>query len=347
MDGRDLGAQLCRLRRSKLGFGDRLHLAPLAKQVDKQLLAGGLHAVLPERELRRRLALAQQADAIAQALGKLARIEKARLRGLQIAADRAALARQIGHQRKHAFLFGDRGLRNIQLDCPALEQKGDEGELALHQLLRIRHGHQYRARVGNAGRGVVDVAVQVVLYRLLGDAKPLGVRVRLVQPAPLMWRQFAVGAMVVEHLESRVGGQALRDQRRLRTHGRIAVQCGLQAAQVAQAHLLPKLDGVLEYRRLCLRHRQRAIHEPLCLLDLDEVDRLAHRFHRAQPVGRGGREGVELLELVEQILLRSADVGERQLLQPRLARGGIDELRCGGRRKLGQVHGLSTPNTSR
>src|SRR5258708_3199642 len=56
-----------------------LRLAPLPIEIDEQLLAGRLHPVFAERELRRRLALAQQRHTVAQALGELAGIEGARL----------------------------------------------------------------------------------------------------------------------------------------------------------------------------------------------------------------------------------------------------------------------------
>src|SRR5256884_7238474 len=55
----------------------RLRLAPLAEQEHQQLLARGLHAVLAQRQLRRRLALAQQVDAVFQALRQLAGVEVA------------------------------------------------------------------------------------------------------------------------------------------------------------------------------------------------------------------------------------------------------------------------------
>src|SRR5205807_1975346 len=55
----------------------RLRLAPLAEQEHQQLLARGLHAVLAERELRRRLAFAQKAHAVLKALRKLACIKVA------------------------------------------------------------------------------------------------------------------------------------------------------------------------------------------------------------------------------------------------------------------------------
>src|SRR5690606_41414927 len=74
VDGRELAAGL------RLGDGPpphhgpgRLGLAPLPVEKDEELLAGGLHAVLAERELGGRLALAQQPHAVAQALRKLLR----------------------------------------------------------------------------------------------------------------------------------------------------------------------------------------------------------------------------------------------------------------------------------
>src|SRR5581483_3426248 len=72
----------------------RLGLAPLAVEIDQQLLARGLHAILAEREARRRLALAQQRDAVAQALRELARVQVARL--LRRAGRTAALRQAIG-----------------------------------------------------------------------------------------------------------------------------------------------------------------------------------------------------------------------------------------------------------
>src|SRR5882762_2723420 len=80
MDAGELAAGFRRrARRAPIDGARGLGLAPLAIEVDEQLLAGRLHAVLAERELRRRLALAQQRDAIAQALRELAPVEVARL----------------------------------------------------------------------------------------------------------------------------------------------------------------------------------------------------------------------------------------------------------------------------
>src|SRR5258706_6152493 len=59
VDARELAAGLRRrARRAALHHARRLRLAPLAIKVDQQLLARGLHAILAERELGRRLALA-------------------------------------------------------------------------------------------------------------------------------------------------------------------------------------------------------------------------------------------------------------------------------------------------
>jgi hypothetical protein len=91
----------------------------------------------------------------------------------------------------------------------------------------------------------VDVAVQVVLDRFLRHAELLGDRVHLVQRPPVLRRHLAVSAVVVEHLQAGVGGEALRHQRRLGAHRGVA-SGSLQAAQVAKAHLLPELDRVLE-----------------------------------------------------------------------------------------------------
>src|SRR6185503_13118911 len=55
-------------------------LAPLPEQEHQGLLAGGLDAVLAERNLGRRLPLAQQGNAVAQALCELPGVEVARLR---------------------------------------------------------------------------------------------------------------------------------------------------------------------------------------------------------------------------------------------------------------------------
>src|SRR5207245_1454440 len=77
----------------------RLRLAPLSEQEYQQLLARGLHAVLAQRQLRRRLALAQQVDAVFQALRQLAGVEVAdagtRLRRRTGYSLRAALAGQV------------------------------------------------------------------------------------------------------------------------------------------------------------------------------------------------------------------------------------------------------------
>ena len=184
----------------------------------------------------------------------------------------------------------------------------------------------------------MHVPVEEILHRLFGYAQALGQRVRLVQGAPIARRHFAIGAMAMEHLEPRVRRQPLRNEAGLGAHRRVAALSELQAALVAQAHLLPELDRIRKRGRLGPRHRQRAVDEALRLLDLHEVHRLAQRLHHAQPVRRGRRKAIQYLELREQLSLRGADVRERQALQPGLARGVVGELRCRGRRELGKLH---------
>src|SRR5436309_6783297 len=122
------------------------------------MLAGGLHAILAERELRRRLALAQQRDAVAQALGELAGVEIARLHCLALATLGTGIACQVRDERRHALAFVD-GLRfHLELRAPALEKISDESELALRELVRIAKAHQHGAGVGDARRGVLDIA---------------------------------------------------------------------------------------------------------------------------------------------------------------------------------------------
>src|SRR2546430_1315072 len=206
VDASELAAGLRgRAGRAPVDGARRLGLAPLAIEVDQQVLAGGLHAVLAQRKLRRRLALAQQRDAIAQALRELAGIEIARFLGTRFAPLGAAVARQIGDQRRHAFAFVHRLRLDLELRAPALEQKGDEGELALGELVRVTETHQHAARIGDARRGVLDIAVQKVLYRVLRDVELLRGGVSLVQRAPVVAQRLAVGAVVVEHAQADVG----------------------------------------------------------------------------------------------------------------------------------------------
>src|SRR5581483_2360276 len=143
----------------------RLGLAPLAVEIDQQLLARGLHAILAEREARRRLALAQQRDAVAQALRELARVQVARLlrRAGRTAALRQAIGGEIDDERRDVLALGDRLRRDLELRGPALEQEGDERELALRELVRIGEAHQQSARVRHARRSVLHIAVQEVL----------------------------------------------------------------------------------------------------------------------------------------------------------------------------------------
>ena len=192
-------------------------LAPLAIEEHQQMLAGGLDAVLAQRELRGRFALSQQADAVAQALGEALDVQVSRLGGLRAVALRTEVAFQIDDQRRDVLALG-RLLRHVHLLGPALEQEGDEGELPLAELVRIRHAEQQRAQVRDARRRVVDVAVQVILDRILGDAQRLRPGVALVQFAPDARRHLPVGAVVVEHLESRVGERPLADETALRAH---------------------------------------------------------------------------------------------------------------------------------
>src|SRR5207302_5643486 len=74
----------------------------------------------------------------------------------------------------------DRLAQHFQLRRPTLKEKGDEGELALSELVRIGHVHQHRACVGDARRSLVHVAVEEILDRLFRHFHLLGFGVRLV-----------------------------------------------------------------------------------------------------------------------------------------------------------------------
>src|SRR3954468_16123611 len=104
-----------------------LGLAPLPKEKNQHLLAGGLYAVFPERKLRRRFAFAQQSDAVAQALGELARIEIAHHTGLLrrwvVQPFRHALAGEIDDERCDALVFRNRLPAQLELGSPPLEEK--------------------------------------------------------------------------------------------------------------------------------------------------------------------------------------------------------------------------------
>ena len=143
--------------------------------------------------------------------------------------------------------------------------------------------------------------------------------------------------MVVEHLQAGVGQHALADRAGLRTHAGFVGEHGLQAAQVALVHLLPQRERVVEHGALHLRHRQRAVGEAARLLDLDEADRLAHRFQRAQPAGALGGGAVDFLQLRQQLVLRRGHIRERHILQPDLGARRVGELGRRVGRWLGQV----------
>ena len=119
-----------RLLRDGLALGARrARLAPLAIQKNQQLLARGLHAILPQRELGRRFAFAQQSNAVFKTLGQAAHIEIARIGDCTVARARKPLGRRVpgdvDHQGQHAFV--GHGLRgDVDLFGPALEQETDE-----------------------------------------------------------------------------------------------------------------------------------------------------------------------------------------------------------------------------
>ena len=150
---------------------------------------------------------------------------------------------------------------------------------------------------------------------------------------------------MMEHLEAAIGEQPLADQRGLRAHRLVAVQRSLQAARVPQAHLLPQRVGLLERRSFGFSHRQRAVGEALRLLDLHKGHRLAQRLHHCKAVRRARRQAVELLDLIVDLPLRRGDVGKRHVLQPGLARLGVDEFRgrLGGKLRKGHSSTLSIP----
>ena len=165
---------------------------------------------------------------------------------------------------------------------------------------------------------------------------------------PVARRNLPIRAVVMEHAHADVGEQALADQRRLRSHAGIAIERGVQAALVARAHLVPQPDRRSERPALGLAHRQRAVREAPCLLDLHEAHRLAQGFHHGEALRRGGGKAVEFRELRRELALRGADVGERHVLEPALAAFGVGEFRRGAFRELGKLHGAASyPNTSR
>src|SRR5690606_42054257 len=77
--------------------GGRPRLAPLPEEKYQELLAGGLHAVFAERELRRRFSLAQQADAVSKAARELAHVEITALRGVLDDEDRKSTRLNSSH----------------------------------------------------------------------------------------------------------------------------------------------------------------------------------------------------------------------------------------------------------
>ena len=290
-------------------------LAPLAIEKHQQMLAGGLDAVFAQREFRRRLALSQQADAVAQALGEALDVQVSRLGGVRAVALRTEVAFQVDHERRDVLALG-RLLRHIHLLGPALEEKGDEGELPLAELVRVSHAEQQRAQIGDARRRVVDVAVEVVLDRVIGNAQFLRHGVALMQLAPDARRDLPVGAVAVKHLEPRIRERPLADEPALFTYSGLPRNDRFHAAQVAQVHLLPQRERVVEHRVLAFGHRQRAIGEAPRLLDFHELHRLAQRLQRRQAVGCAGAIAVEFLDLLQQLLLGGGHVRERHVLEP-------------------------------
>ena len=294
------------------------------------MLAGGLHAILAQRELGRRLALSQQADAVAQALGEALDVEIPRLGGLRALALGAQIAFQVDHQRRRILALG-RLLQHLDLLGPALQQEGDEGELPLAEFVRVRHAEQQRAHVGDARRSVVDVAVEVVLDRVLGHVQRLRPGVAIVQFAPYARRHLPVGAVVVEHLQSRIGKHPLADQPGLRAHAGLARRPPPPGNAGSPGASAPTARACRRTPRSRLRHRQRAVGEAPRLLDLDELHRLAQRLQRRQAADGLGVVAVELLHLREQLVLGCGDIRQRHVLQPGLGGRRVDEFR----RRLG------------
>ena len=185
----------------------------------------------------------------------------------------------------------------------------------------------------------MHVPVEVVLDFVLGHAQFLGDLVGRVQRLPVAAGRFAIGAVVVEHLQAAVREHALREQRRVRPHAHLVCLASGQAAQVADAHVLPQRRRVGKDRGLVFRHGQRAVGEPLGLLDLHEGDGFAQRLEDLQAHGGLAGEPVELDRLRKQLALRLDHVGQRDVLEPRLAGQHVGEFGCGFCRELRQFEG--------
>ena len=183
----------------------------------------------------------------------------------------------------------------------------------------------------------MHVPVEVVLDRIVGDPQLLGDLVGRVQRLPVAAGRFAIGAVVVEHLQAAVRQHALREQRRVRPHAHLVCLASGQAAQVTDAHVLPQRRRVGEDRGLVFRHRQRAVGEPFGLLDLHKGDGFAQRLEDLQAHGGLAGEPVELDRLRKQLALRLDHVGQRDVLEPRLAGQHVGEFGCGFCRELRQL----------
>jgi hypothetical protein len=129
VDGVDAGDQAAAAApRAALVQARRAALEPLLVELSQQQLAARLHAVLAERELGGRLALPQEADAVAQALGELGDFQVARLGGLDLAA--------LGFTESRAGLSGAplsaaRGWsKKLLLEIKALLDRGDASALS-------------------------------------------------------------------------------------------------------------------------------------------------------------------------------------------------------------------------
>ena len=145
----------------------------------------------------------------------------------------------------------------------------------------------------------------------------------------------------MKHVKADVEEHALAQQPRLRTHRRVAIARTLDAALVAEAHLVPQADGGGKGRRLAVAHRQRAVRKAPRLFDLHEIDRFAQRFHDAEALCRADRQAVELGELARKLYLGGGDVGERHVLEPGTAACRVGKFRRGGLGELGKPHGAA------
>ena len=98
----------------------------------------------------------------------LARRLTSRYRGSAASAAvalRAELALQVDHQRRQSSSLGRLAASISTFSAQRSSRKATKVSWRWLELVRVRHAQQQRAQVGDARRGVVDVAVEVVLDR--------------------------------------------------------------------------------------------------------------------------------------------------------------------------------------